>query len=221
MNLSCFAQNLKPCFSSLVKQTADAFELHITVAPLLGTELERFRQVCQQQGLKPLQIDFSTDQPVQIMTCSRMTGSLSNALLEVNRIRDLLEGHGFMVTRRKLEAAPWNSHVPQEHAPNNLSEYFEHHAKVLLPKHMGLARLERIAKLYQAHLSSNAFKLLPDGAQHFFITRRSYQVTRGQAQGFFDELVYHLKLAGFHVLDTIAEFCVFDSNLELDGVWGQ
>jgi hypothetical protein len=223
MNPLCLLQNVQPCFFAVsrnVTARADAFELHITVAPLFGLELERFKKVCLEHRLKALQIDFSDSTPVQIMTCSRFEGSLSQALLEVNRVRDVLESHGFVVTRRKLEAAPWNSHVPQDTAPKNITEYFEHHAKLLLPENANLARLESIAELHNAHLSSNAFKQLEAGYSQRFITRRGYQMARGTAQGLFDQLLKHLKLAGFIVQDSIAEFCVFDSHLELDGAWG-
>ncbi len=223
MNPLCLLQNVKPCFfaiSRIPDARADAFELHITVAPLLGLELERFKKLCVAHRLKALQIDFSSLTPVQIMTCSNFEGSLNQALLEVNRVRDVLESNGFMVVRRKLEAAPWNSHVPQDSAPDNLSEYFEHHAKLLLPENANLMRLEQIAKVHNAHLSSNTFDKLKNGYSLRFVTRRAYQMARGQAQGLFDELLKHLGLAGFIVQDSIAEFCVFDSHLELDGAWG-
>lgn len=224
MNPICFLQNSSPCFMAIQSPSRvaeDAFELHVTVSSLLGAELERFKALCRNEGLKALQIDFSDLTLVQIMTCSRFTGTLSGALLEVNRLRDLLESHGFVVTRRKVEAAPWNSHVPQDTAPANLSEYFEHHAKLLLSKESNVMRLERIAELHNAHLSSNAFKQQNDGFSQRFVTLRAYQVSRGQANSLFDELLLHLRLAGFVVQDEITEFCVFDSHLELDGAWGQ
>ncbi len=223
MNPLCLLENVQPCFfavNRVASAAEDAFELHVTVAPLQGSELERFKKLCLELRLKALQIDFSDNTPVQIMTCSRFTGSLAQALLEVNRVRDLLETNGFVVTRRKLEAAPWNSHVPQNVAPENIAEYFEHHAKLVLPSVANITRLERIATLHKAHLSSNAFKQLGAGFSQRFVTRRAYGVSRGVAQKLFDELLLHLRLAGFVVEDSIAEFCVFDSHLELDGAWG-
>jgi hypothetical protein len=223
MNPLCLLQNVKPCFMAVSQNEfarADAFELHVTVAPLIGLELERFKKLCVTNRLKALQINFSSFTPVQIMTCSRFEGSLHQALLELNRVRDVLETNGFVVVRRKLEAAPWNSHVPQDSAPNNVTEYFEHHAKLLLPENANLTRLEQIANIHKAHLSSNAFKQLEQGFSQRFITRRGYQMTRAAAQGLFEELLKHLQLAGFTVQDSIAEFCVFDSHLELDGAWG-
>jgi hypothetical protein len=221
MNPMCYLQNTTPCFTNLTRVSEDAFELHVTVAPLEGIELERFKVLCLTERLKVLQIDFNDAMPVQIMTCSRFLGTLNGAMLEVNRVRDVLEAHGFLVTRRKIEAAPWNSHVPQDIAPENMLEYFEHHAKLLLSKQSNGVRLERITKIYNAHLSSNAFKHLEDGLTQRFVTLRAYQVTREQAMRIFDELVLHLRLAGFTVQDVITEFCVFDSHLELDGAWGQ
>jgi hypothetical protein len=223
MNPICLLQNSTPCFLAVPSPTRaaeDAFELHVTVAPLFGTELERFKSVCRTERLKALQIDFSDLTPVQIMTCSRFIGTLSDALLEVNRVRELLETSGFKVTRRKVEAAPWNSHVPQD-APENVVEYFEYHVKLLLSEKSNILRLERITGLYNAHLSSNAFKQLNDGFSLRFVTRRAYGVSQRQAQIVFDELLLHLELAGFVVQDSITEFCVFDSHLELDGAWGQ
>jgi hypothetical protein len=225
MSLSCFAQNTAlnsaPCL--LQRQstgTGDVFELHITVAPMVGEALTRFRQLCGQERLKALVIELAAELSIQPMTCSRLRGTLAEALAETLRLQQLLEQHGFVVTRRKIEAAPWNSQVPST-APSDPTHYFEHHAQLLLTPASNIALLTALCAQHHAHLSLNPYKQRPDGHSQRFVTLRSYGCGKSQADQRFLALCQTLLAAHFVIGEQISEFCVFDSNLALDGSWGQ
>jgi hypothetical protein len=221
VSVTCFAQNPTPCLlQQQSNATTDVFELHITVAVMAGAELVRFRQLCLAVRLKALVIELAPDQPIQPMTCSRFAGTLAGALAEALRLETWLTSAGFRVTRRKIEAAPWNSQVPDT-APADPRHYFEYHAQLLLDPACNLALLTGLCAQHHAHLSANPYKHHPDGYSQRFVTLRSYGCGKSQAAAGFHALCDDLTAAHFVVLDQITEFCVFDSNLALDGAWGQ
>jgi hypothetical protein len=228
VSVTCFANspllNPTPCLLQRQSNSAgDVFELHITVAVMAGAELARFKQLCLSERLKAIVIELAPDQPIQPMTCSRFAGTLAGALAETLRLEQVLTAGGFPVTRRKIEAAPWNSQVPAT-APADPRHYFEHHGKIWLPGKLEPTKLDDLAALCQnhrAHLSLNALKTQADDSQTRFVTLRAYGVGRADADAAFAALCADLTQAGFVLLAQIAEFCVFDSNLALDGAWGQ
>ncbi len=213
---SCFS-----CSLGNLSASFDVYELHITVAQTV--DLEAFKQFCYQAGIKALVIDLGAELPVQPMTCSRITASFSDAMLEAAKLRDILTNAGFVVTRVKLEAAPWNSGVPEsdiqaQKAPSG--NYFEHHTKLKLPKTANLRLLEMLCESNNAHLSRNAFKVFTDGSQERLITQRHYGLGFASASLRFNAFLEVLKSFDFKVEKTVSEYCVFDSNLELDAGWG-
>jgi hypothetical protein len=213
---SCFS-----CSFNNLQASSDVFELHITVDQ--NVDLTAFKSFCYQAGIKALMIDLGTNVPVQPMTCSRITSSFSDAMLEATKLRDVLTKAGFEVTRVKLEAAPWNAGVPEsevqaQKAPSG--NYFEHHTKLKLPKTANLKLLEMLCDSNNAHLSRNAFKVFTDGTQERLVTQRHYGLGFASASLRFNAFLEVLKSFDFKVEKTISEYCVFDSNLELDAGWG-
>jgi hypothetical protein len=213
---SCFS-----CSLNKLQASSDVFELHITVAQTV--DLTAFKSFCYKAGIKALVIDLGAELPVQPMTCSRITGSFSEAMLEAQRLRDVLTNAGFEVIRMKLEAAPWNAGVPESDAQAQKApsgNYFEHHTKLKLPKTANLRLLEMLCESNNAHLSRNAFKVFTDGTSERLITQRHYGLGFASASLRFTAFLAVLKSFDFKVQKTISEYCVFDSNLELDAAWG-
>jgi hypothetical protein len=213
---SCFA-----CSLNKLQASSDIFELHITVNQ--NVDLTAFKGFCYQAGIKALVIDLGANVPVQPMTCSRIMGSFSQAMQEAQQLRDILTNAGFEVTRVKLEAAPWNTGVPEsdvqaQKAPSG--NYFEHHTKLKLPKTTNLRLLEMLCESNNAHLSQNAFKVFADGTTERLITQRHYGLGLASASLRFTAFLEVLKSFDFKVEKTVSEYCVFDSNLELDAGWG-
>jgi hypothetical protein len=213
---SCFS-----CSLNNLQESSDVFELHITVAQTV--DLEAFKRFCYTAGIKALVIDLGAEQPVQPMTCSRITGSFSEAMIKANQLREVLTNAGFEVTRVKLEAAPWNAGVPEselqaQKVPSG--NYFEHHTKLKLPKNANLRLLEMLCQTNNAHLSRNAFKVCSDGTSERLITQRHYGLGFVSASLRFNAFLEVLKSFDFIVEKTVSEYCVFDSNLQLDAGWG-
>ena len=213
---SCFSCTLNGNLPGI----EDTFELHITVDQTVN--LEAFKWFCYTAGIKALVIDLGVGVAMQPMTCSRVAGSFAQATLGAAKLRTALEAAGFTVTRVKLEAAPWNTGVPttDEQAKRSPSgNYFEHHTKLKLEKNANLKLLEQLCTSNQAHVSRNAFKSFTDGSSERLITQRHYGLGFSSASSRFTAFLEVLKSYGFEVQKTVSEYCVFDSNLELDATW--
>jgi hypothetical protein len=201
--------------------THDLFEIHVTVAPLTDSKIKAFQAICREHRLKPIMIEFS-NVSVQPMTCSRHSGNLQGAHSEANRLATLLEAYGFHVNRIKIEAAPTNSCVPQtdtdaQKASNTC--YFEHHLKFRLEQTEPGFELTEVCSRFGAHLSRNAFKHFKDGIREQFVTLRAHGIGFEAAQGQALELTLAIEQLGYPVIASVSEYCVFDSNLELDDAW--
>jgi hypothetical protein len=201
------------------------FEAHITLAPLQVGEAFKFMHFCQENELKPVQIELSRgSHTLQQMTASVHEGTYENVLQEVQGIAQKLRIEGFNVTRIKLEASPFNEGLPENNAETVLhaaENYFEHHLKLLLPADLGKMQttLEHLCEQHQAHLSRNAFKKRQDGMQERFVTLRHYGLGRQEAYEALHILRSCLEKASFQVLKIISEYCVYDDHVALDSNW--
>jgi len=199
------------------------FEAHITVNPLNEEQSDLFKTIAEKLEVKTIQIQLSRgDMMVQPMTCSRHQGSFQEVYQEVLAISQELELVGFEVSRLKIEAHPDNIGVPQNTLESNHhsdKNYFEHHLKVLLNQNTNLDQLTAICEKHQAHLSSNAFKSIDNGQYQNFITTRTYHVGKNEAENHCNKLIQDIKKMGIPILKHFMEYCVFDSNINLDNNW--
>lgn len=199
------------------------FEAHITVNPLNEEQSRLFGIVAKNLNVKAIQIQLSRgDMMVQPMTCSRHQGDFQAVYQEVLNISQELKQLGFEVNRLKIEAHPDNIGVPKnnEEAKNHSSQnYFEHHLKVLLNRNSDLEELTNMCEQYQAHLSSNAFKIMNDGQYENFITTRHYFLGKNEAENRFNEFIEYIKKLNIPILKHFMEYCIFDTNIELDKNW--
>lgn len=200
------------------------FEAHITVKPFdHSQQKEIFDQLCHSLGIKAIQIELSRgDVPIQPMTCSRHTGNLSSVYQQVLAIAEKLGNHQFEVTRLKIEAHPDNVGVPQtkaelsDHSKNN---YFEHHLKILLDSQSPPKALLEVCQQHVAHLSNNAYKSQKNGQFEYFVTKRLYHTAKIKALQSFTAFAHDLQQTGIEVLKSITEYCVYDSNVNIDDNW--
>lgn len=150
------------------------------------------------------------------------SGVLSDQL---NRIRNKsanLRHDGFRVVRAKLEVSAEHDDVPADDAAAqqaDKSRYFEHHVKLLLPPDSDLMSLQQLAEHHAGHLSRNALRQRDDDLQERFVTQRCHHVGRDTAQAALQRLLHDLTIARFNILETEAEYVVYDSNLSLDAGW--
>lgn len=202
---------------------AGTFESHITVNAESYTQVERFRQLCAEMELKSIVIELARGvSRTQPMTATHHQGSLESVLAEVQSIAQAFERHGFNVARVKLEADPDNNGVPHTDAEASLlpaTNYFEFHVLVILTGLSELSALGELCAQHDVHLSSNAFKRLPEGKAQRFVTMRLYGVGRNRAAALFERLSSDLEKAGYRIARAVREYVVYDTNLLLDAGW--
>lgn len=202
---------------------AGTFETHITVAPLDAAGLVYFERTCADLGVKCVRIELARGQTrSQPMTGSQDTGTAQTALANAVNLAERLRAAGFTVTRVKIEAAPTNADIPENDADAHAlpaTNYYEHHIKLLLPADADLAPLASLCERHHAHLSANAFKHRADGFWERFVTVRGYGVGRVTAAGCVALLLAELRQGGYVILKAVAEYCVYDSNDQVDAGW--
>jgi hypothetical protein len=219
--MNCFLTTGVPCVLTRSRRP-DAFEVHVTLTPLHEAERARFATICSQQRWKALMIELDPQIPSQPMTCSRIVGTADDAMSHALFVQQHLEGCGFTVTRIKIEAAPWNSFVPQtdqEAMHRHHSAYFEFHAKLVLPMTGWESTLRTICMPFQAHISRNSFRIRNDNTMERFVTMRSALHGLDTFQQHASQLTNALGAGGFSTADTVMEYCIYDSNTALDAVW--
>lgn len=200
------------------------FEVHITVQTANHLLLDRFRDWCGEQGFKCVRIVLArgehTEQPMATWRC-RAT-HLPAAVEEAQGHATDLAHIGIPVVRVKVEAAPDNAEVPVrdadavDHEPEN---YFEHHIKVRRSTLASRDRLFGVCEEHGAHLSRNAFRQPAQGEEERFVTLRSYGVGRRTSEQQLQRLLLALHELGEQIVEHESEYCVYDSNLNLDAGW--
>jgi hypothetical protein len=194
------------------------FEVHLTVQ-----DDDRFTAWCRDRSLKCVRIVLAqgrtTNQPMG--TWRRSATSLSAVVAEAGRLVADAAGAGFIVTRVKVEADPHNADVPASdadaagHDPTN---YFEHHVKLRRDPAAPRDALLAVCERHAAHLSRNAFR---DGGdvEERFVTQRAYGVGRSTSAERLGRLLADLRDLGEIVTESESEYCVYDTNLQLDAGW--
>lgn len=201
------------------------YETHLTVTLPEGEQTADLCAWAQERGLKFTHIVLECGTNVsQPMLTKHAHGVFADVMRSADQIRNALTRDGFVVTRVKIEAAPWNAEVPKSVAEGlapTPGRYFEHHIKLLLPPTANKEALVNVAQRYHAHLSRNARKQRADNYQERFVTQRCVGVGRGEAHQQLQQLLQHLTPFGYEILDVEEEFVVYDSNLQLDAGWIQ
>jgi hypothetical protein len=155
-------------------------------------------------------------------TWRRRDVSLPQVVAEAHARAAEMVRDGFAFLRVKVEAALTNDDVPSAdadtvvHPPEN---YFEHHIKLLRSTTEPSEALTQTCEKHGAHLSRNAFREVTDCREERFVTLRSYGVGRITAEGQLQKLQAALAQLGEQILTCESEYCVYDSNLQLDAGW--
>ena len=204
---------------------AGEFETHVTVdCDEMGfARLESWAAQAASDGIKLTHILLGRgrvrSQPMLTLTG---TGTLPDQRdLAAAIVRDLTSS-GLRPIRVKIEAAPWNSDVPQDGAAAlQLGQefYFEHHVKLALSKGADLEALAALVIPHSAHLSWNARRTSPTGGGERFATQRCHNVGLPEAGTRLDRMCDELREHGYQILSTVQEFVVFDSDVTLDAGW--
>ncbi|MCU0493815.1 MAG: hypothetical protein MUD01_19665 [Chloroflexaceae bacterium] len=219
--MNCFFTTGTPCMLHRPRQS-DLFEIHVTVDIQQQTELQTFLSLCQYHKWKAIIIDLIPASARQPMTCSRITGTIDDVYTHAQYVQTQLSSAGLSTSRIKIEAAPWNSHVPKTNLERDhyaASAYFEYHVKLHLPTKGWQDSLPRLCQVFGAHVSRNALRQEADGTSQRFVTIRSHTAGLDFFQRHTDLFQQALHSEGFVVLAAVTEFCIFDSNIALDALW--
>lgn len=199
------------------------YELHLTVHTNSASEYESFKDLCAAIGIKCIQINFPEEEDERhTITGSFHRGSLEKVYDEARRLADDLTKSGFPVNRIKLETTMGNPAVPTTPAEAQRmsdDQYFECHAKVVLPASGADDRLRAICEEQSAHISQNASNRLADGSIGVFITQRFFRTTKGEALAEFSRLLATLRSSGYEISNVLREFAIVDTNILLDEKW--
>jgi hypothetical protein len=200
------------------------FEVHVTVELPGQGGRDRFQEWCRFHNCKFVHIVLARgehlDQPMA--TWRRSRASLTAVLAEARVLATELQQAAFPVVRVKVEAETLNQDVPrsdEEAIDHAASNYFEHHVKLLRDLAAPCDRLLRVCVEQQAHLSRNSWRELGQGKEERFVTSRDYCVGSTTSRRRLEQLLGSLKELGEQVIEVESEYCVYDSNLDLDRGW--
>jgi len=230
------------------------FEIHVTVDasemrdPIMcdskSFDLEQFKLVCKDIGVKPIVIDLEINGQVDIqdvMTSSKHFGDNRSAYEESIRILGRLEDYGFKVVRNKIETVPWHMQAPSvltfdREIPNGC--YFESHIGVVVSpdeKNELSDFVKSLPDIYYstynsvgepltslsgtAKLSQNFFKKSKDGSK--FVNMLTYRSNKCGRYKFESEVnnIKELLSDSFNFEKVEVEFAVYDTNTNHDSKW--
>ena len=202
---------------------AGEFETHVTVSA--GSD-DALRTWADGQGDRRLKVTHilldGGSTPSQPMVTRQSTGTLATERAAAATLADELTAAGFEVCRVKVEVPPRAAGIPAtdaDAAGHPPLRHFEHHVKLLLPADADEAAVAAAVAIHSAQLSRNARRVRPDGRRERFVTQRCYAVGLATAGRRLADLLAALAAGGYDVVDTEAEYVVFDSNAALDAGW--
>lgn len=201
------------------------YEIHITVNLVHDSQIPIFKQVCQSLQVKPIVLDLQSDSGenvmMDVMTSSKFYGNNGEVMNEMTRIHSGLESNGFVVIRDKIESSYWHPKAPQtesDEMPKGC--YFECHFGILVKSEDDEKNLKYCSKVYDGHLSKNAFKKYEDGSYIQMFTYRSYDMCYEMFRAQLDTILRAFQHHGnLEVEREIVEFSIYDSNTSQDSLW--
>jgi len=187
------------------------YEIHVTVEM---SDVEKFKSLCAEIDSKAIIIAFDKDTiPSQFMTSDNIPDDLLKTYARMSEVVNFFKSKGINVLRKKIETVPW--HPDAKKKKLSKKQYFETHFGIELASQ---AEKELLKKEIPIHWSRNAFKKLEDGK---FIQMGTLRLAECGATYFplkahYKRLITEL---GFCIKKEITEFCLYDSNLDLDKEW--
>lgn len=190
------------------------FEIHITVANLPSHEQDRFVKFCRQHDTKPILIELAkgdfTQQPM--LTAVVYAGTWEETLQTANDYTTLLNKSGFITNRLKIEIPANYADGYEGYTQSSFNKYYEWHGKV---NYINPDSLLELCTDHNVHLSINALK---HDTSTRFITLREFS----NQPIFIDritKLSNALKAGGWQLTKQQAEYCIYDTNCQLDNGW--
>ena len=207
-----------------MKDYAGPFEVHLTVRLRDFDQESHFANWCSRRSLKFVSIVLSRgqfcQQPMATWKVSRSI--LCDVLNRSEQVAVEARQAEFDPVRLKIEVSPANDDVPASDSDAELHSrhnYFEHHVKLQRQTGCSTGKLNHICELTGAHLSRNALRQVANGFEERFVTLRTYRCGRTSSEQALAQLIGLLTKAGEHILEIESEYCVYDSNVQLDAGW--
>ena len=202
---------------------AGEFEVHLTVQTD-DIDASSFRSWCDEMNFKCVRIVLSRGAHVEqpMATWRRRDTEFAAVLKEAQQHAASAQAAGHDVVRLKIETPLGNADVPQADEEASSREpmlYFEHHLKLQRRVETPTDRLRQVCEQHQSHLSRNAFARVDPATEHRFVTLRSYGVGAKTSTEQVDALLKELAEIDENVIEQESEYCVYDSNLDLDAGW--
>jgi len=190
------------------------FEIHITVADINESQISLFELICQRQGGKALLIELAQGdycrQPMASVVIHKDNFDDARRVAD-EYAKEFCEA-GFSANRIKIEiSVEYLTSVPHT-KPEGFAAYFEWHAKVVI---QNLPLLLKLCVQHGAHLSRNALRTESTAR---FITLREYSdLTTFYRR--INLLTQALQDGGWQITKAQAEYCVYDTHVDLDKGW--
>ena len=217
------------------------FQVHITVEKL--DNIADYIKLCEKYNVKPVLIKLAkgnfVNQPMY--TQHIVAENFDNALLEVDKVKNIFIDNGFNIVRTKIEinaasvidyfqidVDKWQNTQYRESCIDKIKDsYFEVHIKV---KYNNIALLQEIAIKNNLYLSQNdrepnirflsvrknLIDALNIGNETDFNIKKFYLHEKNFSRAFESDL----KAANMEIIKEKFECCIYDSNKNLDLKWG-
>lgn len=187
------------------------YEIHITVE---FSDAMKFVELCSEINSKPIIIAFDKDTiPSQFMTSDTVPDDLLKTYARMSEVVNFFKSKGINILRKKIETVPWHPDAKKKKIAKK--QYFETHFGLELSSKEDV---DKLRKEIPIHWSRNAFKRFDDGR---FIQMGTFRLAECSAT-FFPLKAHYKRLIeelGFPIKKEITEFCLYDSNLDLDKEW--
>lgn len=191
------------------------YEIHITVSLNSVNTIDKFERYCISKGYKPLIIQLPNgDYPIQPMISYVIDlDNMSDLYSKLDEIELGLNSNGFKPIRRKVEIPEYLYDLFIKENPDFKGLYFEWHGKINCDEFLANF-LKEVCKSYNSHLSKNSLKNNPNER---FITVRSYEsrsVFRSHVHSVLNGIKKYVVPFKYQY-----EYCIIDSNINLDKGW--
>lgn len=156
----------------------------------------------------------------EYMTTSNYYGKNSDAIQLCKDLANNLRNDGLNVIREKVETVPWHPLAPQNTDIIH-DGYFEVHIELPIDNDINtysLYELKKICTEFKAVFSQNVSKKYNDYYVQM-VTIRKYNSCRKSIENIITNFTNNLKCININVSTPLIEFCIFDTNADLDDKW--
>ncbi len=190
------------------------FEVHITTKTLIETEIPAFEQFCISINAKPIIIELSKGATAQQPMISKVFNCENGQDIhgEIQELVQLFEAANYPISRVKIEVPLEMAELATGIFPEKKGTYFEWHGKLTISN---LEVIQQICKKENAHLSKNALK---KDVHSKFITIRDYSSAKA-IRNRVNELTKSIETVNHYFKKEEFEYCIYDSNENLDQGW--